>query len=368
MFRDGIVKYLYIANELKEKIKDGEYKFGETIPSENELTQLYDVSRHTIREAISILVKEDFVRKEKGSGTYVSFDPSNNQFANGKPLIIGVITTYMSDYIFPSIIRGIERELNNENISLLISSTHNNYSDEKNAIRKMMNNEVDGLIIEPTKSSYFNPNTNLYLELTSKRIPFIMINSTYNEFDSNFVAVDDERSGYIATDYLIEKGHRYILAIMKIDDKQGNYRLKGFVKAHAEHQLLFSNNSIITYETEEKENIKDKFDEINFDNYTAVLCYNDEIASLLSIYLREKNYKVPNDISIVSHDDSILSQHSTPPITSVSHPKEELGIEAAKWIVSAVRGENPEIKKKLFETTIIEKNSVKVIDLKEKLE
>src|SRR5699024_9349225 len=152
MFRDGVVKYLYIANELKEKIKDGEYKFGETIPSENELTQLYDVSRHTIREAISILVKEDFVRKEKGSGTYVSFDPSNNQFANGKPLIIGVITTYMSDYIFPSIIRGIERELNNENISLLISSTHNNYSDEKNAIRKMMNNEVDGLIIEPTKS------------------------------------------------------------------------------------------------------------------------------------------------------------------------------------------------------------------------
>src|SRR5699024_7191763 len=138
--------------------------------------------------------------------------------------------------------------------------------------RKMMNNEVDGLIIEPTKSSYFNPNTNLYLELTSKRIPFIMINSTYNEFDSNFVAVDDERSGYIATDYLIEKGHRDILAIMKIDDKQGNYRLKGFVKAHAEHQLLFSNNSIITYETEEKENIKDKFDEINFDNYTAVLC------------------------------------------------------------------------------------------------
>lgn len=33
MFRDGVVKSLYIANEFREKIKDGEYKFGETIPS-----------------------------------------------------------------------------------------------------------------------------------------------------------------------------------------------------------------------------------------------------------------------------------------------------------------------------------------------
>ena len=155
MFGDGVVKYIYISNELKQKIKDGEYNYGETIPSENGLTQLYDVSRHTIREAISLLAKEGFVRKEKGSGTYVSYDI--NKYINEKTLIVGVITTYMSDYIFPSIIRGIERELNKENLGSLISSTHNNYVDEERALRKMMNNRVDGLIIDPTKSSFFNP-------------------------------------------------------------------------------------------------------------------------------------------------------------------------------------------------------------------
>src|SRR5699024_12826833 len=113
MFRDGVVKYLYIANELKEKIKDGEYKFGETIPSENELTELYNVSRHPIREAISLLVKENFVRKEKGSGTYVSFNENDVEPSGRKALNVGVSTTYMSDYIFPSIIRSIESELNN---------------------------------------------------------------------------------------------------------------------------------------------------------------------------------------------------------------------------------------------------------------
>lgn len=91
---------------MKKKIKDGEYNYEETIPSESELTQLYNVSRHTIREVISLLAKEGVVRKERGSGTYVSY--YINKYTNEKTLIIGVITTYMSDYIFPSIIRGIE--------------------------------------------------------------------------------------------------------------------------------------------------------------------------------------------------------------------------------------------------------------------
>lgn len=361
MFEDGVVKYLYIANELKKKIKDGEYKYGETIPSENELTQVYDVSRHTIREAISLLATDKFVRKEKGSGTYVSFNENDVEPSGRRPLNVGVITTYMSDYIFPSIIRGIERELNKENIGLLISSTHNNYEDEENALKKMMNNNVDGLIIEPTKSSSFNPNINLYLELNAKGIPFIMINSRYSEFESNYVGVDDENSGFIATEYLIEHGHRNILAIMKTDDKQGNDRLKGFVKAHAQHKLSFKNESILTYVTEEKGSIVERFDEVNFDNFTAVLCYNDEVASQLSIYLREKNYNVPRDLSLVSHDNSILSCHSVPPITSVDHPKEELGIQAAKWIASAVKGEEPKLTQKLFEMNIVEKGSVKTL-------
>lgn len=363
MFGDGVVKYIYIANELKQKIKEGEYKYGEAIPSENELTQLYDVSRHTIREAISLLVTEEFVRKEKGSGTYVSYDASINSSLNEKTLIIGVITTYMSDYIFPSIIRGIERELNKENLGLLISSTHNNYVDEESALRKMMNNRVDGLIIEPTKSSFFNPNISLYLELNAKNIPYIMINSSYDELDSNFVVADDEKSGYIATKYLIEKGHRNILAIMKIDDKQGNKRLKGFVKAHSEYRLSMTHENIVTYVTEEKIKLETIFNEIDFDQFTAVVCYNDEIASLLSMYLREKGYKVPEDISLVSHDDSILSEHAMPPITSVSHPKEDLGVEAARWIASAVKGENPEPMKKIFTTEVVEKESVKTIQL-----
>lgn len=359
MFEDGVIKYVFIANKLKKQIEEGHYKYGEAIPSENELTKLYDVSRHTIREAISLLVKERYVRKEKGSGTYVAYDETQHQSPDAKPLLVGVITTYLSDYIFPSIIRGIEKELNKENIGLLIASTHNNYVDEESALKKMISNNVDGLIIEPTKSSYFNPNTNLYLDLNAKGIPFVMLNSTYSEFDTNSVGVNDERAGYIATDYLIERGHHKILAIMKIDDKQGKYRLKGYVKAFAKHQLSFANDAIITYETEDKANLKTKLDQTDFAQYTAVLTYNDEIALEVGNYLNAKGIQIPDDISLVSHDDSTLSDNFNPPITSVSHPKEKLGIEAARWIVAAIRGKVKESNQMLFAPRIVEKESVR---------
>lgn len=367
MFEEGVVKYLFIANELKQQIETGQYKYGETIPSENELTKLYNVSRHTIREAISLLVKDRYVRKEKGSGTYVAYDETQRQSQNqdAKPLLVGVITTYLSDYIFPSIIRGIEKELNKENIGLLIASTHNNYADEENALIKMISNNVDGLIIEPTKSSYFNPNTNLYLDMNAKGIPFVMLNSTYSEFDTNSVGVNDERSGYIATEYLLEKGHTKILAIMKIDDKQGKYRLKGYVKAFAKHQLSFAGDAIITYETEDKANLSTKLDQIAFENYTAVLCYNDEIALQVGNYVLAKGLRIPEDISLISHDDSTLSDNFTPPITSVSHPKEKLGIEAARWIVAAIRGKVKESNQMLFAPHIIEKESVRNLLIEE---
>lgn len=359
MFEDGVVKYQFIANKLKNQIEEGHYQYGEAIPSENELTKLYDVSRHTIREAISLLVKDRYVRKEKGSGTYVSYDDKDQRQPDAKPLLVGVITTYLSDYIFPSIIRGIEKELNKENIGLLIASTHNNYADEESALKKMISNNVDGLIIEPTKSSYFNPNTKLYLDLNAKGIPFVMLNSTYSEFDTNSVGSNDERAGFIATEYLIKKGHSKILAIMKIDDKQGKYRLKGYVRAFADHQLSFANDAIVTYETEDKFDIQAKLEAIDLSQYTAVICYNDEVALQVGNYFNAKGIRIPEDISIVSHDDSILSDNFIPPITSVSHPKERLGIEAARWIVAAIRGQVKESNQMLFAPHIVEKASVK---------
>ena len=64
--------YIQLKNLIIEKIQNGEYKENSKIPSEQELCDMYDISRPTVRQAISELTNSGYLYKEKGKGTFVS--------------------------------------------------------------------------------------------------------------------------------------------------------------------------------------------------------------------------------------------------------------------------------------------------------
>ena len=153
-------KYKIVIEKVKEWIATGHIKPGEKIYSENELSKMFNVSRHTIRQAVGELVHEGLLYREQGAETFCS-TPSpqidlspidrNPTQMGGKN--IGIITTFISDYIFPSIIRGMESYLTSKGYSLIIACTDNDLEKEKQCLEAMLSRNVDGLIIEPTKSS-----------------------------------------------------------------------------------------------------------------------------------------------------------------------------------------------------------------------
>lgn len=64
--------YQIIENDIKEKILKGDLNSGDIIPSENQLKEMYDVSRMTVRQALNNLVNEGYLFRHKGKGTFVS--------------------------------------------------------------------------------------------------------------------------------------------------------------------------------------------------------------------------------------------------------------------------------------------------------
>src|SRR5690625_1401853 len=167
-------QYQVIIDDIKSKILSGEYSVLEKIPTEFALQEMYNVSRHTVRKAVLELANEGYLRSEKGSGTYVSNDYQTTA-GNPSNKTICVITTYISDYIIPSIIRGIEGKLNEQNYSLLLASTNNDVDQEKKALEMMLSYGVDGLIIEPTKSNLFNTNIAYIFQFNKYNNSFIII-------------------------------------------------------------------------------------------------------------------------------------------------------------------------------------------------
>ncbi|WP_057912819.1 GntR family transcriptional regulator [Peribacillus muralis] len=358
-------KYQVIIDDLKNKILTGEYRIGEQVPTESVMQEMYNVSRQTVRKSILELSNEGFLRSEKGSGTYVS-NQYQSSGGNSKNKTIGVITTYISDYIFPSIIRGIERRLNEDNYSLLLASTNNDVQQEKKALEMMLSFGVDGLIIEPTKSNLYNPNIAYYLSFKEQEVPFIMINAYYEELEVPFFCLDDVQSSYLATKELISKGHTQIGLISKMDDLQGKYRMKGYIKALGEAKFRFQPEQLLSYTTETKldlyTNLKE-FLNVNRDVLTAIVCYNDEVGLEVANVCRQLDISIPEQLSIIGQDNSYIAKNANIKLTTLTHPQEQMGHDAADWIIKKLQGKKGLPNETYYQPVLIEGETVKELDI-----
>ena len=323
-------KYKEIMDYYKNYIKNHELSDGDLLPSESEVADQFNYSRDTVRRALKELEAEKLVSRERGKGTFY-----RDIQKTVKEKRIAVITTYLSNYIFPNIISGIEEVVSSKHYTLNLANTDNDPSKEKKHLRKVIDNGVDGLIIEPTKSAVNTHNMDLYRELKAKNIPFVMLNAYYKELNPSYAIVNDYRGGYKATQYLLQLGHQDIAGIFKEDDLQGLYRLKGFKDALRDYNIDPEIVDVGTYITSQISSYPyhwmDKMLSNN-DKPTAVVCYNDEIAIGVIRAIVDNGLKVPDDVSVVSFDDSVLATATNISLTSIRHPKEELGRHAARLL------------------------------------
>lgn len=331
-------KYLQLKQELLAWLHAGRFKANEQMPSEHEIAAMFQMSRQTVRQTLGELEKEGWLYRVQGKGTFVA-EPFARQ--PQETFTVGMMTTYISDYIFPHIVRGAEATFRSRGYRLVLTSTDNDKAKERENLELMLNEPLRGLIIEPTKSAQGNPNLNYYLSLQVGQIPFVMINERYPELLCPCLKVDDEAGGFAAANHLMELGHTAIAGFFKTDDLQGANRLKGFIRAFQERRLPLRPDTVTHYTTEEKE--AKPFETAlallgRDDRPTAFVCYNDELAVMLLEAARRMGLRVPDDLSIVGFDDSSLATATEVKLTTIVHPKTEMGVRAAELLLAMIEG------------------------------
>lgn len=356
-------KYVVVVKWIKEKIEKKELKAGDKLYSENELSELFGLSRQTIRHAIEVLEKENLVTRLQGSGTYINEVRTSYRENNTKTMNIAVISTYVDSYIFPNIIMGIEKVLSKEGHMVQIAFTNNKIEKEREVIQNILENgNIDGLIVEATKSALPNPNIVFYEELMRRDIPIIFFNSYYPALKVPHVSLNDKLIGKKMTQYLIQKGHQKIAAIFKSDDGQGHLRYAGYIEAMLEANLKIRDKNIIWLDTEYSHELQGEGKQIlqRIQDCTAVFCYNDEIAFLLEEICGKAGILIPDLLSLVGVDNSNLAELGEVSITSVSHPMEKLGIKVAQNLLELTKDRNFDAFYE-FDGEIVERSSVKEV-------
>lgn len=350
-------KYEAIARALENQIRQGIYKPGDKIPTELALVQAYSVSRQTIRQAIGLLEKRGLLIQRQGSGTYVeAIYPRTEQ--HKKNSTIAVVPCFMSNYIFPSIMRGIEETVSSAGYTVRLSPTQHRIDRERIILQQLLQNPVDGLIVEGVKTCMPNPNIPLYRELQRKGTPIVFFNTIYPELDDMvLVSMDDYSVVRDGVRLLVENGHTKIAGIFRWDDRQGSDRYAGFNAGLLDASLPLNDDFVFWYGTGNlDESNPDKLQPIIDRKWlrsvakevTAFVCYNDTVATSLFQALDQEFPGTSQSYAVVSFDASVYYEMSSRNYVSYPHKKVAFGRNTAIKLLKMINGEPQESEKMLW--------------------
>ena len=364
-------KSVAIASDLRAQILNSTYEKGDKLPTESELSVKYGVSRQTIRKALQDLAKDNLITSVQGSGSYVAFEAPVRK----RTMHITIITSYISEYIFPSILRGIENVVSDAGYTVSVRATNNSIANERKILEDILEHPVDGLAIEGTKTTMPNPNIALYIKIAEMGIPILMFNNFYpglelpgyphvisrhDEMRPNLsaasrnnvahIVLDDYAGGYALTEMLIKQGHNTIGGIFKADDMQGFVRYSGYLDCMLFHRADFRDQNVIWYTTESRpmvlSYIKEHADINLFGamlrECTALVCYNDQVATQVMRVLTEGNNE--SSIRAVYSFDRHLPLTPIPGVEtySLGYPKDTIGGTIGKKLLDMIAGKKSE--------------------------
>jgi len=353
-------KYKDLITDLNAKISGGYYKVGQRIPTEDQLTKIYNVSRITVKKALAELSSKGAIARYPKKGTFVrEIVPE----AAPKKKIIGcVLANLLGEMVHISHASELALALNNCYFTMRVSDT--DAGREAAMVGELVDSGVDGLLVYPVNSV---ENVDLYCNLLNRKFPVVFLDRSPMSCVCTCVTTDGTDISYRAVEYLVDHGHRNI-AFIGYDDKITTvlYRLQGYISAMKSFHLPFAEKyhpGIRVYlEGDGGQFEDDVLSLLNLpDPPTAFYCVNDHCAMNLIRVLNKTGKTVPEDYSVIGHDDVESLSNFSFSLTTFRQPYEEIGQKAANELLKLIYDPNATRRMIFLNSKLIERNSVKRI-------
>lgn len=248
---------------------------------------------------------------------------------------IGVIVADIANPFFSAVVRGIEEVTRSSGYQIILANTDEDLEAEKAAVATLLQKRVDGILLSPCQKC----GTAGFDLLLQKRLPFVLMARRFEGLAADFVVNDDAQGGFLATQYLLKKGHRRILFLNGPPEIwSAQQRLLGYQRAledagvPVEPQLIVSTTAKMegAYETIRALLTKGL-------SFSAVYAFSDLLAMGVIKALKEAKLRVPEDVAVVGHDDIEFAELLETPLTTVDMSKTRLGREAARILIERLR-------------------------------
>ncbi|MBC9795730.1 LacI family DNA-binding transcriptional regulator [Sinomicrobium weinanense] len=282
--------------------------------------------------------------KVKKAARELNYRP--NQIAkslkSGKTFTIGLIVADISNPFFAHIARIVEDEAKKLDYTVLFGSCDEKADKSWDLVQFLSNRQVDGFIIAAAEGS------EKQIEyLKTNNIPFVLIDRYFPEIESNYVVINNYKAAYKATRRLIQTGNSRIGIIAYASSLHHmRERIRGYKNAMEDGNLEIKEDWVNEIRFSNiKQEVKLAIDNmlLSKNKVDAILFATNTLAVYGLKYIDELNYKIPEDIAIISFDEGEAFDFYYCPLTYVKQPLKGFGENAVKILTDQIS--DPALKK-----------------------
>jgi len=284
-----------------------------------------------------------------------------NQVARGLRMgstkTIGLLVADISNPFFARITRTIEHYAEEEGYILIVCSSDEDKEREKRLIRMLLDRQVDGIIMTSTLQNA----KDLY-PLFPSDYPLVLFDRYLTNSNSNFVGVDNVLASAQAIQHFLSKGHTNIgfLTLTPNHISTLRDRKKGYLKALLDHGVTPKDDYIT--EVDYNQIKEKKYAQITSflrknRKITAVFTTNNHLAVACLEAFKELGLRVPKDISIITFDDVELFQFTSPALSTIAQPLEEIGRKSVSILLQEIKTKSHAPQQAILSTQLIIRES-----------
>jgi len=270
-------------------------------------------------------------------------DYTPNIFARGLGLnsinVVGLMVSDISDLYYANAVSFIERELRKFGYDSILCSTSDTYDSKKKYIDILLSKRVDAMFLIGSK--FIEKKDNSHITNAAQQIPVIIINGLIDDANVYSVLCDDFEATYKCVKMLTDKSINNIVYLYDTQTFSGMQKLAGYKQAMVDAGLPVNPKLII----KTTRNICDARNTINTlinekTNFSAVVCSEDILAVGAVKAAIDNGIKIPEQLSIIGFNNSVLSKCCIPEITSVDNNLESLCITGVRTMVDVLDGKS----------------------------
>lgn len=313
---------------------------------------IYDISKKagvSIATVSRVLNGSDKVRpatKKKVMDIIEKYDYTPNAFARGMGLhslkTIGILCADSSDLFLAKAVYYLQQELQTNGYESLLCCTGYNLDIKKNYLDLILSKKVDGIILVGSNFIGTNEEENQYIKDVSSQIPIMLLNAAFDYPNVYSTLCDDYTAMFEAASSMLNAGIRDILYLYDSDSYSGKKKLSGFKAAMKEHKIADYEKLIYFYDGD-PQRVKDiaKFvDPIAKKTpFHGVIAADDALAIGVIKSAQKWGIRIPEDLSVIGYNNSMLTCCCTPELTSIDNRLETQTHQLVQTLLGVLSGE-----------------------------